>query len=115
MLRRVALSTALLVCIAATASGAVPERDHARGQPPLAAAAAAADSDHDGLSDRLETRKYHTNPRRRDTDRDGLRDRAEIRRYHTNPRRRDTDRDGLWDRAEIRRYHTNPRRRGLVW
>src|SRR5262245_56997962 len=49
--------------------------------------------------------------RRADTDRDGLSDRAEVRRYHTDPRRRDTDRDGLRDGAEVRRYHTDPRRR----
>jgi hypothetical protein len=72
---------------------------------------AGRDRDHDGLSDRAEIHRYHTNPRRRDTDRDGLSDRAEVKRYHTNPRRRDTDHDGLSDRAEVKRYHTNPRRR----
>jgi Bacterial TSP3 repeat len=70
-----------------------------------------ADTDRDGLNDRFELRRSHTNPRRRDTDRDGLSDRFELRRSHTNPRRRDTDRDGLGDRAELRRFHTNPRRR----
>ncbi|HEY1276816.1 MAG TPA: hypothetical protein VGF25_18040, partial [Thermoleophilaceae bacterium] len=70
-----------------------------------------ADTDGDRLRDRYELRRSHTNPRRRDTDRDGLGDRYELRRSHTNPRRRDTDRDGLSDRYELRRSHTNPRKR----
>lgn len=70
-----------------------------------------ADTDGDKLRDRFELRRSKTNPRRRDTDRDGLSDGAEVRRFKTNPRRRDTDRDGLSDGAEVRRYKTNPRRR----
>jgi hypothetical protein len=70
-----------------------------------------ADTDRDGLRDRFEVKRSHTNPRRKDTDRDGLRDRFEVRRSHTNPRRKDTDRDGLSDRFELRRSHTNPRKR----
>jgi hypothetical protein len=45
--------------------------------------------------------------RQRDTDGDGLSDRFEVRRSHTNPRLRDTDGDGLSDRAELR-GGTNP-------
>jgi hypothetical protein len=73
------------------------------------ASARGRDSDHDGLSNRLEHR-HHTNPHRKDTDRDGLKDGAEVHRYHTNPRRKDTDRDGFSDRVEVR-AHTNPRNR----
>jgi thrombospondin type 3 repeat protein len=69
------------------------------------------DTDHDGLRDGAEVKRYRTNPRRRDTDHDGLGDRAEIKRYHTNPRKRDTDHDGLSDGAEVKRWHTNPRKR----
>ena len=69
-----------------------------------------ADTDRDHLRDRFELKRSRTNPRRRDTDRDGLRDRFELKRSRTNPRRRDTDRDGLRDRFEWRRSHTNPRR-----
>jgi hypothetical protein len=69
------------------------------------------DQDHDGLRDRVEVRRFHTNPRRRDTDRDGLKDGAEVKRYHTNPRKKDTDGDGLSDGAEVKRYHTNPRKK----
>jgi hypothetical protein len=75
------------------------------------AQAGPADRDHDGLSNRHELRKSHTNPRRADTDGDGLRDRFELRKSHTNPRRADTDGDGLRDRRELRRSHTNPRKR----
>jgi hypothetical protein len=95
MLRRAVIATVVLACIVATAAAALSKRDR----------------DHDGLGDRAEVHRYHTDPDRRDTDRDRLGDRAEIRKYHTNARRRDTDRDGLGDRAEIRKYHTNPRKR----
>ncbi len=60
------------------------------------------DTDHDGLSDDAELRRYHTDPRKRDTDRDGLTDGAEVLRYKTNPRKSDSDRDGLTDGAEVR-------------
>jgi Bacterial TSP3 repeat len=78
---------------------------------PAASAAARHDRDHDGLRDRAEVHRYHTNPHKKDTDGDRLRDGAEVHRYHTNPRRKDTDRDGLRDGAEVHRYHTNPRKR----
>jgi hypothetical protein len=45
--------------------------------------------------------------RQGDTDGDGLTDRYEVRRSHTNPRLRDTDGDGWSDGAELRRG-TNP-------
>jgi hypothetical protein len=70
-----------------------------------------ADTDRDGLRDRFELKRSHTNPRKKDTDRDGLSDRFELKRSHTNPRKRDTDGDGLSDRFELRRSHTNPRRK----
>jgi Bacterial TSP3 repeat len=68
------------------------------------------DTDRDGLTDRHERKRSHTNPRRADTDRDRLRDRFELRRSNTNPRKRDTDGDGVSDRRELRRG-TNPRRK----
>jgi Right handed beta helix region/Bacterial TSP3 repeat len=64
-------------------------------------ALAARDSDRDGLTDRFERKRSHTNPNRADSDRDGLTDRAEVRRFRTSPRTKDTDRDGLSDRAEL--------------
>jgi hypothetical protein len=91
----------LLGSIATTAGGATPRDRGPRG----------ADTDGDGLRDRAEVRRFHTNPRKRDTDGDGLQDGAEVRRFHTKPRKRDTDRDGLRDGAEVRRFHTNPRKR----
>jgi hypothetical protein len=69
------------------------------------------DTDHDGLTDDLEARRYHTDPRKRDTDHDGLGDGAEVRRYKTNPRKPDTDGDNLTDGAEVGRYRTDPRNR----
>ena len=51
------------------------------------AAVTGHDADHDGLSDSVEIRRYHTDPRKHDTDRDGLSDGAEVRRYKTNPRK----------------------------
>ena len=78
---------------------------------PSGADAKSRDRDHDGLSNRYERTRSHTNPRRRDTDRDRLSDGFEVRRSHTNPRKRDTDGDGLSDRYEVKRSHTNPRRR----
>ena len=69
------------------------------------------DRDGDGLTDRFELRRSHTNPRKKDTDRDRLGDRFEVRRSKTNPRRKDTDRDGLRDRYELKRSHTNPRKK----
>ena len=78
---------------------------------PGAAEARKKDRDGDGLSNRSEKGKHHTNPRRADTDRDRLKDGYEVRKSHTNPRRKDTDRDGLRDRYELRKSHTNPRRK----
>jgi hypothetical protein len=79
--------------------------------PALPAWPAVRDTDHDGLSDRHELKRSHTNPRRADTDRDRLRDRFELRRSRTNPRVRDTDGDGLGDGFEWRRSKTSPRRK----
>jgi hypothetical protein len=72
--------------------------------------AGAGDRDGDGLSNRFERKRSHTDPGRADTDRDRLRDGAELRRFRTNPRSRDTDHDGVSDRRELRRG-TNPRRK----
>ena len=69
--------------------------------PSFAVASAGPDTDDDGLSDRAEVRRYHTDPRKRDTDRDGLDDGKEVRRYHTNPNKRDSDGDGWGDRVEV--------------
>src|SRR5688572_21598544 len=66
------------------------------------------DTDRDGLSNRYETTRSLTSPRRADTDRDGLRDGFEVRRSRTNPRLKDTDGDGLSDRYERRRSKTSP-------
>jgi hypothetical protein len=91
------------------------------------------DTDHDGLSDRLEAKlgtkpgvpdsdrdrlkdgpehfKFHTDPLRADTDRDRLKDGAEVRKYRTNPRRKDTDHDGVPDGVEVR-HHRDPLHKG---
>jgi hypothetical protein len=68
------------------------------------------DSDGDGVADRVEVRRLHTNPRKADTDRDKLRDGVEAHVTRTNPRRMDTDRDGLTDGFEVKRSKTKPRR-----
>jgi hypothetical protein len=88
----------------------LPDRWERRYDLSTSRPSARVDRDHDGLTNR---REFHlrTNPRRRDTDHDGLRDGAEVKRYHTNPRKRDTDGDGLSDGAEVKRWHTNPRKR----
>jgi Right handed beta helix region/Bacterial TSP3 repeat len=95
-LRRAVLASVLAVAVLGPAS---------------TASARKRDRDHDGLTNRYELRRSHTNPRRKDTDRDRLKDGAEVRRYHTKPRKKDTDRDRLKDGAEVRRYHTNPRKK----
>jgi hypothetical protein len=77
----------------------------------LAPAAVAKDPDHDGLSNRYEKKRSHTNPKRRDTDKDRLTDGYEVRRSKTSPRRQDTDRDGLSDYFEVKRSKTSPRRK----
>jgi hypothetical protein len=79
--------------------------------PPSQPDARVRDKDGDGLSNRFERKRSHTNPRRADTDRDRLRDRFELKRSHTSPHKKDTDRDGLRDRFELKRSHTNPRKR----
>jgi len=95
LLRRQAL-TAVLITMACAA---VP-----------AAEARPRDRDGDGLKNRFERKRSHTNPRRADTDRDRLRDGAEVRRFKTNPRKADTDGDGMKDGREVRKGR-NPRRR----
>lgn len=65
------------------------------------------DPDGDGLTNRRET-KLRTNRFRKDTDHDGLSDGKEVKKYHTNPRKSDTDGDGYKDGDEIL-AGTNPR------
>jgi hypothetical protein len=77
---------------------------------PPVAAASSKDRDGDGLSNRFEKTRSHTNPGRADTDRDRLGDRFELRTSQTNPRRPDTDGDGLRDGFEVHRSKTSPRR-----
>ena len=101
------LTLATVVCACGTGTAAIGGSASHRFR--HSAAPAGRDTDHDGLSDEAETRRYHTDPRKRDTDHDGLTDGAEVLRYKTNPRKPDSDRDGLTDGAEIGRYHTNPR------
>jgi hypothetical protein len=102
-----ALASALVACAAIAAASAGMARDRTQ---PSAATAAARDTDRDGLSDSVEVRRYHTNPRKRDTDGDRLTDADEIRRYHTSPLRRDTDKDGYSDGTEVLKG-TDPRSR----
>jgi len=66
------------------------------------------DTDNDGISDYLETHKYHTDPNNPDTDNDGLNDYQEIFKYRTDPFNPDTDNDGLNDYQEIFKYRTDP-------
>lgn len=65
-----------------------------------------ADSDQDGLIDRLEA-QHRTDPQKADSDNDGLNDFYEIYVYRTNPLNPDTDGDGYNDGEEIRSGH-NP-------
>jgi len=67
-----------------------------------------ADTDNDGLSDKLEIDQYFTDPLNNDTDSDGLSDYSEIFTHNTNPTIADTDNDGLSDYDEIITYTTNP-------
>ena len=67
------------------------------------------DTDHDGLSDFDEVRKYHTDPLNPDTDFDGLKDGAEVYNYTTDPLNRDTDGGGVADGHEVIEDHTDPR------
>lgn len=64
------------------------------------------DSDADGLSNADET-KYGTDQNNADTDGDGLTDKIEISTYHTNPLKADSDGDGFFDGVEVR-YRANP-------
>jgi len=95
-LQMVVLGSFAAAASAATARDGVPHR---------------GDKDRDGLRDRAEVHRFHTNPRKRDTDGDGLSDRAEVRRFHTNPRKRDTDGDGIGDGREVRTGTTPLRKR----
>jgi hypothetical protein len=78
---------------------------------PLSEAAVSRDLDRDGLSNRYELKRSHTQPRRSDTDADKLLDGFEVRRSHTDPRLNDTDADGLRDGYEVRRSKTSPLRK----
>ena len=100
------LSAVVLACATSTAASGGPPAEREQAS---TVATPRGDADGDGLSDAAETRRFHTDPRKRDTDGDRLNDGAEVKRYHTNPRTADTDRDGVDDGAEIRRYKTNPR------
>src|SRR4051794_27601681 len=62
------------------------------------ASAATRVIDHSAVSKRVSTR---STTRLKDTDRDGLSDRYESQRSHTDPRRWDTDGDGIGDGAEV--------------
>src|SRR4029450_3472776 len=77
---------------------------------PAASEGRSRDSDRDGLSNRYEQNRSHTNPRKADTDADGLRDGFELRRSRTDPRRKDTDGDGLSDGFEVNGSRTSPLR-----
>ena len=67
-----------------------------------------ADTDHDGLSDYLEVKKYFTDPLNPDTDYDGLKDGAEVFNHLTDPKNPDTDNGGVTDGHEVIEDHTNP-------
>ena len=71
------------------------------------ATAVEADSDGDGLLDRLE-QQLGTNPLNADTDGDGLSDGTEVLVIGTDPLRADTDGDGLSDGVEVNTLGTNP-------
>lgn len=66
-----------------------------------AVAAAAKDSDDDGLSD-AEEASLGTNPNAVDSDNDGLFDREEVKVYGTDPLKADTDGDGYSDGVEVK-------------
>jgi Bacterial TSP3 repeat len=63
------------------------------------AAASLNDRDRDGLTDGQEAR-LGTNPRDADSDHDGVSDSLEVRRFLSDPLSTDTDRDGLSDGVE---------------
>ncbi|MEK9132824.1 MAG: hypothetical protein AAB606_03910 [Patescibacteria group bacterium] len=60
------------------------------------------DADLDGLSNE-EEKKFGTNSDMADTDKDGLLDKIELELYKTNPLKADTDGDGFEDGYEVRR------------
>lgn len=65
------------------------------------------DADLDGLSNE-EEKKLGTNPNLADTDKDGLLDKIELELYKTNPLKADTDGDKFNDGYEVRRgYNPN--------
>lgn len=64
------------------------------------------DPDGDGLTNAQE-KELHTNPRKADTDKDGLSDKVEVNDTHTNPKKKDSDKDGLKDGQEVA-LHTDP-------
>ena len=102
---------ACLVCRTRPGGGAYGPCFHHRVRRPVGGPVVCGgrsrDRDHDGLSDRYEVKRSHTNPRKADTDGDALRDRFEVRRSHTNPRKKDTDGDGLTDGYEVKRSNTS--------
>lgn len=66
------------------------------------------DTDHDGLGDFEEVRKFFTDPLNPDTDFDALKDGAEVYNYKTDPKDRDTDDGGVADGHEVIEDNTNP-------
>jgi hypothetical protein len=64
-------------------------------------AAAANDSDGDGLSDDDEINVHGTDPNNSDSDGDGLRDGDEVNVHYTNPNNPDSDGDGINDGVEV--------------
>ena len=66
------------------------------------------DTDHDGLTDFEEVKKYGTDPLNADTDYDALKDGPEVYTYKTNPLKADTDDGGVSDGHEVLEDDTNP-------
>lgn len=67
---------------------------------PFSGADASMDFDGDGLTN-VKEYQSGTNPDKADTDGDGLSDKLEIVTYLTNPNKIDTDGDGFSDKAEV--------------
>lgn len=67
-----------------------------------------ADTDKDGLNDKLEVVTYKTNPNKADTDNDGLSDNDEVTKFKSDPLKSDGDGDLLSDGAEVNQYKTDP-------
>lgn len=70
-------------------------------------AAEGADSDRDGLSNKIEE-SLGTDKNNPDSDSDGLSDGLEVSTYSTDPLVADSDGDGLSDGAEVNTYKTDP-------